>query len=135
MTKFRKLLDQEPLEADPGSSGTELQPQLPRSHSSSPQIPEKVLIAPRRKSLAQSLGPPDPAPRLSSRPKQISAQAYRLAPVYRQQAIDPERVSVTLEVNATILQQTQQILACSEGGSLSALMESLLSEWIQAQED
>lgn len=135
MTKFRKLLDQERSDPDPNSSSPELQPQLPRSQSSSPQIPEKVLIAPRRKPAAQLPSSLDPDARIRARPKKISAQAYRLAPVYRQKTLDPERVSVTLEIADGILQQTREILARSEEGSVSALMESLLSEWIKAQEE
>lgn len=134
MTKFRKLLDLEPYTPDPDPNG-ELHPQLPRSTSSHPQIPEKVLIAPRRKPMAQNPSAPDPASTLQARPKKISAQAYRLAPVSRQKVLDPDQVSVTVEIAPKILQQAEQILSQSEGGALSTLVGSLLEEWIKAQVD
>ncbi len=132
MTKFRKLLDLERYTPDPNS---ELHPQLPHSTASSPQLPEKVLIAPRRKPVAQLPSSLNPAPPVQARPKQISAQAYRLAPIARSPAVSPAQVAVTVEIAPEILQQAQQILSRSEEASLSTLVESLLVEWVEAQRE
>lgn len=129
MTKFRKL-----LETSPASETSSVQARLPRSHTSQPRIPEKVLIRPRRKFADQNRAMPDPTAPVHPRPKKISAQAYRLAPVYRPRSQDMEQETVTVEISAEILKQAQAILENAEAGSLSTLIDVLLSEWIRAQE-